>query len=148
MTLLAAAVIVHDLRRGRIVVLRRGQGAKYGEGMWDLPVGKVEGGESVTAGAVRELWEETGVVVKAEDLRLAHVVHGAWGVESPNGFVTVVFVAHAWEGEPVNREPGKHERVCWAPADDLPDGFVPSIGVALRAYLDGGPPSVTLRGWS
>ncbi|UWE12963.1 NUDIX domain-containing protein [Actinacidiphila bryophytorum] len=148
MTLLAAAVIVHDLRRGRIVVLRRGQGAKYGEGMWDLPVGKVEGGESVIAGAVRELWEETGVVVKAEDLRLAHVVHGAWGVESPNGFVTVVFVAHAWVGEPVNREPGKHEQVCWAEADDLPDGFVPSIGVALRAYLDGGPPAVTLRGWS
>ena len=147
MTLLAAAVVVHDLERGRVVVLRRGAGAKYGEGMWDLPVGKADAGEAVTAAAVRELREETGLVVRGEDLALAHVVHGAWGVESPNGFLTVVFVTHVWEGEPENREPDKHEQVCWAQTDDLPDNFVPSIGVALRAYLDGGPPGLTQRGW-
>lgn len=147
MTLLAAAVIVHDLDQGRIVLLQRGEGAKYGQGLWDLPIGKADPGEPVTATAVRELREETGLVVRAEALRLAHVVHGAWGVESPNGFLTVVFVAHEWEGEPENREPGKHTRVCWTPLDDLPADFVPSIGVALRAYLAGGPPALTQRGW-
>lgn len=147
MTLLAAAVIVHDLDRGRVVLLQRGEGATFGQGLWDLPIGKADPGEAVTATAVRELHEETGLVVRPESLRLAHVVHGAWGVESPNGFLTVVFVAHEWEGEPENREPAKHARVCWAQTDDLPGGFVPSIGVALRAYLDGGPPGLTQRGW-
>lgn len=147
MTLLAAAVIVHDQAAGRVVLLQRGAGAKYGQGLWDLPVGKSEPGEQVTATAVRELREETGLVVRPEALRLAHVVHGAWGVESPNGFLTLVFAANEWSGEPENREPGKHARVCWTPVDALPVDFVPSSGEALRAYLGGAAPGVTVRGW-
>lgn len=147
MTLLAASVIVHDLERGRVVLLRRGAGAKYGQGLWDLPVGKSDPGEPVTATAVRELREETGLVVRPEALRLAQVVHGAWGVESPNGFLSVVFVTHAWEGEPDNREPDKHAEVCWTPLDALPGDFVPSTGSVLHAYLSGAAPGVTLRGW-
>jgi 8-oxo-dGTP pyrophosphatase MutT (NUDIX family) len=73
--------------------------------MWDLPVGKSEPGEPVTETAVRELYEETGLTVKPESLKVAHIIHGAWGVEAPNGFLTVVFAAHEWTGEPENREP-------------------------------------------
>ena len=116
-------------------------------GKWYLIGGGMDPGEQPADAIVREVREETGLVVRAEALRLAHVVHGAWGVESPNGFLTVVFVAHEWEGEPENREPGKHTRVCWTPLDDLPADFVPSIGVPLRAYLAGGPPALTQRGW-
>lgn len=147
MTMLVAAVVVHDRAGGRVVLLQRGEKAKFGRGLWDLPVGKRDPGEPVTATAVRELREETGLVVRAEALRLVHVVHGAWGVESPDGFLTVVFAAHEWEGEPENREPGKHARVCWTRVDALPEAFVPSTGTALRAYLAGAPPAVTLRGW-
>jgi 8-oxo-dGTP pyrophosphatase MutT (NUDIX family) len=43
---------------------------------------------------VRELYEETGLTVKPEALKVAHIIHGAWGVEAPNGFLTVVFAAH------------------------------------------------------
>ncbi|WP_235002513.1 NUDIX domain-containing protein [Actinacidiphila paucisporea] len=146
MTLLAAAVIVHDRDRGRVVLLQRGEGAKYGQGLWDLPIGKSEPGEPVTATAVRELREETGLVVRPEALELAHVVHGAWGVESPNGFLTVVFAAHEWQGEPENREPHKHAQVRWTPVDALPAEFVPSTADTLRNYLADGP-AVSLHGW-
>ncbi|MFG1811138.1 NUDIX domain-containing protein [Streptomyces sp. NPDC049040] len=147
MTLLAAAVIVHDRAAGRVVLLQRGEGASYGHGLWDLPVGKSDPGEPVTVTAARELREETGLVVRPETLRLVHLVHGAWGVESPNGYLTVVFAADEWAGEPENREPAKHAQVCWTPIDALPEGFVPSTGAALSAYLAGDQPSVSLRGW-
>lgn len=146
MTLLVAAVIVHDKAANRIVLLQRGEHAKFGRGMWDLPVGKSEPGEPVTETAVRELYEETGLTVKPESLKVAHIIHGAWGVEAPNGFLTVVFVAHEWTGEPENREPHKHAQVRWFDADAIPEGFVDTSTSALRRYLTGGP-EVSLDGW-
>lgn len=45
--------------------------------MWDFPVGRTEPGEPVTEAAVRELYEETGLTVKPEPLKVAHIIHGA-----------------------------------------------------------------------
>ncbi|MEU6605549.1 NUDIX domain-containing protein [Streptomyces shenzhenensis] len=146
MTLLVAAVIVHDKATNRVVLLQRSQNAKFAQGMWDLPVGKSEPGEPITETAVRELYEETGLTVKSESLKVAHIIHGAWGVEAPNGFLTVVFVAHEWTGGPENREPRKHAQVCWVDADSIPEEFVETTASALHRYLVGDP-GVSLDGW-
>ena len=148
MTVLVAAVIVHDRAARRVVLLQRGPNAKFGRGMWDLPVGKSEPGEPVTETAVRELHEETGLTVKPEALEVAHVIHSARGVEAPDGFLTVVFAAHEWSGEPENREPRKHAQVRWVDTDDLPEALVNNTARALRGYLAGGPgPGISLAGW-
>ncbi|MEU7562926.1 NUDIX domain-containing protein [Streptomyces eurythermus] len=146
MTLLVAAVIVHDKATKRVVLLQRGDQAKFAKGLWDLPVGKSEPGEPITETAVRELYEETGLTVKPEALEVAHIIHGARGVEAPNGFLTVVFVAHEWTGEPENREPRKHAQVRWVDADAIPEQFVDTTSSALHRYLSGGP-QVSLDGW-
>ncbi|MFE1173935.1 NUDIX domain-containing protein [Streptomyces sp. NPDC058773] len=146
MTLLVAAVIVHDKATNRVVLLQRSENAKFAQGMWDLPVGKSEPGEPITETAVRELYEETGLTVKPEFLKVAHIIHGAWGVEAPNGFLTVVFAAHEWTGEPENREPRKHAQVCWVGTDAIPEDFVGSTASALHCYLANGL-QVSLDGW-
>ncbi|MFG3025188.1 NUDIX domain-containing protein [Streptomyces sp. NPDC048254] len=146
MTLLVAAVIVHDKATNRVVLLQRSQNAKFAQGMWDLPVGKSEPGEPITDTAVRELYEETGLTVKPEALRVAHVIHGSWGVEAPNGFLTVVFAANEWTGEPENREPRKHAQVCWVDAGAIPHAFVGTTASALKCYLEDGA-QVSLDGW-
>ncbi|WP_416964031.1 NUDIX domain-containing protein [Streptomyces sp. Agncl-13] len=148
MTVLVAAVIVHDKAARRVLVLQRGDHAKFGRGMWDLPVGKNEPGEPVTETAVRELYEETGIVVDAASLKVVHVVHAALGVEAPGGFLTVVFAADEWSGEAENREPLKHAQVRWVEVDALPEEFVRGNGLALRQYLDGVEPQVSLHGWA
>ncbi|MGV9689648.1 NUDIX domain-containing protein [Streptomyces sp. NPDC003444] len=146
MTLLVAAVIVHDKATNRVVLLQRSENAKFAQGMWDLPVGKSEPGEPITETAVRELYEETGLTVKPETLKVAHIIHGAWGVEAPNGFLTVVFAAHEWTGETENREPVKHAQVCWVDTDAIPKSFVETTASALHSYLTGGL-QVSLGGW-
>ncbi|MBZ9639693.1 NUDIX domain-containing protein [Streptomyces sp. PSKA30] len=146
MTLLVAAVIVHDQATNRVVLLQRSQNAKFAQGMWDLPVGKSDPGEPITETAVRELYEETGLTVKPDSLKIAHIIHGAWGVEAPNGFLTVVFAAHEWTGEPENREPRKHAQVRWVDTDAIPEEFVDTTASALRQYLADGQ-QVTLDGW-
>ncbi|MHC5905386.1 NUDIX domain-containing protein [Streptomyces sp. S6] len=146
MTLLVAAVIVHDKATNRVVLLQRSENAKFAQGLWDLPVGKSEPSEPITETAVRELYEETGLTVKPESLKVAHIIHGAWGVEAPNGFLTVVFAAHDWSGEPENREPVKHAQVCWVDTDAIPKSFVATTASALHSYLTGGL-QVSLDGW-
>ncbi|KOU12742.1 MULTISPECIES: NUDIX domain-containing protein [Streptomyces] len=146
MTLLVAAVIVHDKATNRVVLLQRSENAKFAQGLWDLPVGKSEPGEPITETAVRELYEETGLTVKPESLKVAHIIHGAWGVEAPNGFLTVVFAAHDWTGEPENREPRKHSQVRWFDANAIPKAFVETTASALHSYLTDGVP-VSLNGW-
>ncbi len=139
MALLVAAVIVHDKATNRVVLLQRSENAKFAQGMWDLPVGKSEPGESLTETAVRELYEETGTTLKPEFLRVAHIIHRAWGVEAPNGFLTVVFAAHDWTGEPENREPAStpksagstptpSPRTSWTPPQ------APSTGTSREAH--------------
>lgn len=147
MTLLSAGVIVHDRDTDRIALLRRGPKAKFGRGSWDLPVGKSDPGEPATVTAVRELAEETGLVVAPESLRLAQVAHGAWGVEAPNGYVGLIFVTHEWSGDLVNAEPEKHDRLDWFDVSALPEPFVPVAKSVLTAYLAGREPQVLLDGW-
>lgn len=146
MTLLVAAVIVHDLEGERVVLIQRGPHAKFAQGMWDLPVGKSEPGEPTTQTAIRELKEETGLGVSPEDLRLVHVIHGARGVEAPNGFLTVVFATHRWTGDLSNEEPAKHAQVAWTPIKAIPSEFVPTTASALHRYLTGGP-DVSVDSW-
>jgi len=125
--LLVAAVIVHD----RVLLLRRGPGDRFAPGAWDLPVGKQEPGEQITTTAVRELREETGLVMEVGDLRLVHAVHGAWGVQAPNGFLTPVFAAHRFSGTPVNVEPDTHTQVRWHPTGSLPAPLVDGVDHVL-----------------
>lgn len=147
-TLLVAAVLVHDESAGRVLLLQRGPGSKFAPLCWDLPSGKADKGESITAAAARELAEETGLTVDPASLTIAGIIHGARGVEAPNGFLTVIFAARKWEGEPVNAEPRKHARVAWFPADEIPAALVPDRRETLLAYLRSpGEPVVSTDGF-
>jgi 8-oxo-dGTP diphosphatase len=94
------------LRRpdGTILLLER-SGTGYADGQLCPPSGHLEGGESVTRCAVREVAEETGVGIDPKDLVFTHVVHH----RNPEGQgrIGIFFTATRWAGEPVNREPHK-----------------------------------------
>lgn len=54
------------IHRGRLLLVRRGRGVA--RGAWSLPGGRLEPGESLVEGVVRELWEETGLTVRVVGL--------------------------------------------------------------------------------
>ena len=57
----------------RLLVCRRAE--EPARGCWNVPTGYLESGETLQRGAARETFEETGVVVQADELELYSVVN-------------------------------------------------------------------------
>ncbi len=122
-----AAALVRD---GRLLAARRALDAAQG-GLWELPGGKVEAGESDADALVRELEEELGVRVAVHQ-ELAESLH-----HYPTKSILLVALRCSLdEGEPVAHEHaelrwvGRWEldSLTWAPADiPLLDAVAPLL---------------------
>jgi len=84
------------------------------KGMWCLPGGFIEWGESPEEGAKRELFEETGVT--AEELELVGVYDS---ISGPKRHVMLVaYRVTAWSGEPHAGDDA--DDVAWFDAGNVP----------------------------
>jgi len=125
----------------RVLLLRRFN-TGYEDGNYGLIAGHLEAGESAAAGIVREALEEAGIEVRAEDLRLVHVVHRNVG----GGRMGLFFRCDRWRGEPVNAEPHKCDDLSWFSRAGLPRNVIPYIRQALTLAWSGARYSD--EGWS
>ncbi|TMR89003.1 NUDIX domain-containing protein [Nonomuraea basaltis] len=136
-----AIVDVHViLIRGDQLLLARRSGTGYGDGLWHLPSGHLEAGESVTEAAVREAAEELGVTIDPADLTFSHVMHR---IPDRAGFF---FSTGTWTGEPYNAEPHKCSEIAWWPMSGLPDDMIEYPAAAIANVLARVP--FAEQGWS
>ncbi len=130
----AAIVAVHVLlfRDDSLLLLRRAN-TGYQDGNYSVPAGHLDGGETVTAAAIREAAEEVGIRLAPDDARHALVMHRMAERERIDFFVAT----SRWSGEPANREPGKCDELSWHRLDALPANTVPYVRRAIEGYLSG-----------
>ena len=62
---LCVGAVIKDAQ-GRLLLIKRGHAP--GAGLWSLPGGRIEAGETDTEALVREMREETGLLVEADAL--------------------------------------------------------------------------------
>ena len=65
---LAVGICVQDYRTRHVVAVSRGVGVDD----WNLPGGKLEPGETIVQGALRELREETGLILSKFDIEITN----------------------------------------------------------------------------
>ncbi|GLZ36374.1 hypothetical protein Lesp02_85610 [Lentzea sp. NBRC 105346] len=128
---------VHVLlvRDNQVLLTRRRDPNPLFDGLWHLPSGKLDAGESVLDAAVREADEEVGVLVAPEELRHVHTLHVNGSGPEPR--LGLFFEARHWVGEPANREPAKCSAVQWFRLDSLPDRLIEYPAAGLAAHVSG-----------
>ncbi len=96
-----ATVGVVCLKGDRVLLIKRGNPPRQGQ--WSLPGGRLEWGETLIAGALRELAEETGVT--AEVLGLLDAVDGLFTSrttgETTRHYVMIDYAVRWVSGDPV-----------------------------------------------
>jgi 8-oxo-dGTP diphosphatase len=124
---LSAKVVIRD-DRDRCLLLKRSLSSKGNPGKWDLPGGKVDAGENLEQGLLREIAEETGLTVSIQR------VLGAAESESPTKRVAyLIFEGHA--GTDKVRLSSEHDGFTWVDRQalanvDIAEQFRPF----LKAY--------------
>ncbi len=152
------ATLCYVRQGGKTLMVHVSKAGGIHEGKWNAPGGKLDAGESPEECVVREIREETGLVISDPELKGVLTFPAFQGASAKPGkdWYVFVFVARDFSGELISDSPeGKLE---WVPDADLAklnlnDGdklFLPSLdkpGVfsGKLTYADGKVASHVIR---
>ena len=122
------------VRASQLLLVRRGQAP--GQGLYAFPGGKIEYGEHLRDGALRELWEEVGM--KAQLLTfIGHneiILAGGEG-QATSHHVVACYLGRWLEGEgTLSKEVS--EMIWLAPDADAPAPLAPGMAAMLGQAFD------------
>ncbi len=129
----SVTVVIDDCNR---ILLQKRKTTSYG--MWGLPGGLMELGESTEDTARREVYEETGLIIGK--LNLIDVFSGEDNfLKVPNGdecyFVTVAYSTRDVKGE-IKIDERESLDLNFVPIDNLPDNIVKSHKKIIDRFIE------------
>jgi len=110
---------------GRVLFLKRSGAKKFNGGMWCLPGGKAERGETPVHAALRETEEETGWTAGPDDKPQRA------GAVQYYEVTYIVFRLNVAEEFVADLSDGEHTEYAWASPDDPPQPLHPGLGEVL-----------------
>jgi 8-oxo-dGTP diphosphatase len=114
------------IRRNGRILLRERANTGYGDGAYEPPSGQLADRETIVDTAIR-VASDAGIVIGAENVSLAHVMHDVSG----DGRIAFFLSVSGWAGQSASAG------VRWFPAGNLPTNMLDRPRVALRNYADG-----------
>jgi len=90
------------------------------DGTWGLPGGGMEAGETPKETAVREIGEETSIIIHPKNLVFATFTNDIFLEEKNEHWITLYFYAYDFEGKAERVEPNKCKEWRWVDLDNIP----------------------------
>jgi len=118
--------VILIIRRNGRILLRERANTGYGDGAYEPPSGQLADRETIVETAIR-VASDAGIVIGAENVSLAHVMHDVSG----DGRIAFFLSVSGWAGRPTSAD------VRWFPAGHLPTNMLDRARVALRNHADG-----------
>ena len=118
------------INNNHILLLRRGPTAKWKAGMYCLPGGKLEKGETLKDGGLRELFEETGIVTYRDSLTPVTIDYEV-------GYSKIVFVTNLdHRNVTLNWE---HDHYVWVSPQEMASySLVPGLPTTIKTLVGHG----------
>lgn len=127
-------VVAALVRDGRVLLVRRSLNRRAYPGVWDLPGGHIETGETALAALARELQEELGVQMATGSA--SHLCRWDAGRREEPVQLSAWLVGD-WQGTPTNVDPDEHDEICWFRPGELPPLAHELLGTALVDAMRG-----------
>ena len=117
--------------RGKILLLKQTQPQG---GNYTLVGGTIESSEFARRALIRESFEEAGILLKEQDLRLVHVMHK---IKKGEHRLIFYFKAIEWEGNLRAKEKHKFKKAEWFDSTNLPENLTETVAHVLELYRHG-----------
>jgi len=114
----SAVVAVFD-SKGDVLVLRRSGTDTWRPYHWNFPGGRVDPGETIRGAAVREVREESGIILSERK------VYYLFSFKPDEGQQVHVFYAVLPRKPRISFDDGEHDRFLWTPINNLPSPVIP-----------------------
>jgi len=124
----SSSVFILLMKNQQVCMLRR-KATGWMDGLFSIPAGGIEAGETIRNAAIREAHEELGVHILPSDLHYVHTLHSKTNDEM---WIGHFFQAEIWNGNPVLCEPDKHNDMQWHPLTSLPQETIPYVCQVLH----------------
>lgn len=127
-------IVLRELLGEKEILLSRRKTEGQGKGSFAVPGGKQQKSEALEECAVRELKEETGLILeKSRPVSLFYTLQESMGEKQ---VMSVGVLAETWIGQVETRESDKHEGWEWYKLNDLPSPIFEFSKIAITHLLD------------
>jgi 8-oxo-dGTP diphosphatase len=120
------------VREGRVLLVRRSRHRRAYPGVWDLPGGHIETGETELAALTREMHEELGVHIATGSATHLCRLDAGRGGESVR---LSAWLVGEWKGTPTNVAPDEHDEIRWFRPEEFPPLAHERLGTALAEAI-------------
>jgi len=125
-TPILSAVYLLLRKKNKILLMKRANG--WMDGYYSLPAGHLDGGETIIHAMLRETYEEIGININENKLKVIYVMHRLTDKEYIDFFLTT----ESWTGVPKIKEPNKCSELKWFSLNSLPSNIVPHVKQFLK----------------
>lgn len=132
-------VILMLIENHKILLSRRYQ-TGIDDGNYVLPMGCIDGNESLRSALCREAKEECNIEIEQQHLHACHLLHRLYHIPQYDySFeqLDLFFQVTSYKGTIQNNEPTKCDQLAFFPLNDLPQNLLPYLRQAITCSMNG-----------